>query len=154
MTTAVPPTDGVGVRQAERADLLAVLRIEQESFPQPWPVEAFEQHLDEPGFLVAQDDIVVGYVVAATVPNHRRPLGHIKDLAVRPDRRGEGIGSRLIEGAVGVLDALGARSVKLEVRESNEGARELYRRQRFVHRRTIPEYYNNGESALVLVRDG
>lgn len=154
MTTAVPPTDGLGIRQVERADLLAVLRIEQESFPQPWPLEAFEQHLDEPGFLVAQDDVVVGYVVADTVPNHGRPLGHIKDLAVRPERRGEGIGSQLIEGAVSVLSALGAQSVKLEVRESNEGARELYRRHDFVHRRTIPEYYNNGDSALVLVRDG
>ncbi len=154
MTTVVPPTDGVAVRQAERADLLAVRRIEQASFPEPWPLEAFEQHLGEPGFLVAQDGVVVGYVVAATVPNHGRPLGHVKDLAVRPERRGEGIGSQLLERAVGALEGLGAWSVKLEVRESNERARELYYHHGFVHRRTIPGYYNNGEDALVLVRDG
>lgn len=152
MTTVVGPADGVVVRQAERADLLAVHRIERASFPQPWPLTAFERYLGEAGFLVAQDSRVVGYVVADTVPNHGRPLGHVKDLAVQAERRGEGIGSRLLERAVAVLDRLGARSVKLEVRAGNDRARALYQRHGFVHRRTVPNYYSNGEDALVLVR--
>ncbi len=41
------------IRPAERADLLAVVRIEDESFSQPWPYDAFERFLGEPGFLVA-----------------------------------------------------------------------------------------------------
>jgi len=141
------------VRQAERADLLAVHRIEQASFPQPWPFDAFEQYLDEPGFLVADAGGVVGYVVADSVPNHGRPLGHIKDIAVREQQRGQGIGSTLLERALGVLAARGVASVKLEVRESNAGARRLYRDFDFVHRRTVPRYYSDGEDALVLVRD-
>jgi ribosomal-protein-alanine N-acetyltransferase len=143
----------VRVRQAERADLLAVHRIEQASFPQPWPFDAFEQYLDEPGFLVADAGGIVGYVVADSVPNHGRPLGHIKDIAVREQQRGQGIGSTLLERALGVLAARGVASVKLEVRESNTGARRLYREFDFVHRRTVPRYYSDGEDALVLVRD-
>ena len=154
MTTVVPPADGVSIRAAERADLLGVHRIERASFPQPWPFTAFEQYLDEPGFLVADDGTVVGYVVADAIPNHGRPLGHVKDIAVSEDRRGEGIGARLLERAVGVLQAGGVRSIKLEVRASNDRALTLYRKHGFVHRRTIPRYYSNGEDALVLVRDG
>ena len=69
----------VAVRRASRADLLDVFRIEKRSFPQPWPYAAFERFLDESGFLVADDDEVVGYVVADTMPNHGTNIGHVKD---------------------------------------------------------------------------
>ncbi len=155
MTTVAPDGDTPRVRQAERADLLAVHRIEKSAFPQPWPFDAFERYLGEPGFLVATppaDDGVVGYVVADSVPNHGRPLGHIKDIAVRERHRECGVGTTLLERAMGVLQAAGASSVKLEVREGNDNARRLYREHGFEHRRTIPRYYSDGEHALVLVR--
>lgn len=153
MTAVFAPDEKPRIRRAERADLLAVHRIEQTAFPQPWPFGAFEQYLGERGFLVAEDDAVVGYVVADAVPTPGGPLGHIKDLAVRQDRRGEGVGSKLLERALSVLAARGAGSVKLEVRETNEPAKTLYRAYGFVHRRTVPGYYSDGEDALVFVRD-
>ncbi len=149
-----PPT----VRPAERADLLEIHRIEQTVFPQPWPFSALESYLGEDGFLVAETDdpttapTVAGYVVADTVPNHGTPLGHVKDLAVRPDNRREGIATALLSRALGVLAGTGARSVKLEVRADNEEARRLYRGFDFEHRKTIPNYYSNGADAYVLVR--
>ncbi len=153
MTTVAPPGEGLCIRPVERADLLAVHRIEQSSFPQPWPFTAFEQYLEEPGFLVAEKGAVVGYIVADSIPNHGRPLGHIKDIAVRENCRGEGIGAGLLERALHVLAAQGVTSVKLEVRESNTRARSLYQQYDFVHRRTVPRYYSDGEDALVLVRE-
>jgi len=151
-TTAGAPTR-IEVRPAARADLLEIHRIEKRSFHQPWPYQAFEGFLSEPGFLVAFDGSVVGYVVADTVPNHGRPIGHVKDLAVHPDRRGEGIGTRLLERALGVLATRGVGHVKLEVRESNDRARSLYRRAGFEHDHTVPRYYDDGEDALVLIAD-
>ena len=177
-SSVVGDEDDVQVRQATQADLLAVLRIERTSFPQPWPFSAFERYLDEPGFLVAvndrgsrggqtgrgrarqseQDDAqraesVVGYVVADLVPNHGRPLGHVKDIAVHPDCRGEGVGSTLLTRALAVLDGHGAQSVKLEVRASNDTALGLYDEFGFQYLRTIPRYYDDGEDALILVVD-
>jgi len=153
-TPASAPEGTATVRQAVAADLLAVYRIEKASFPQPWPFSAFERYVGEPGFLVADiEDGVAGYVVADSVPNHGRPLGHVKDIAVHPDRRGEGLGTKLLRRVLGVLDAEGVASVKLEVRDSNDGAMELYRDFGFVHRRTIPRYYDNGDDALVMVAD-
>jgi len=51
--TVAPDADGIRVRHVERADLLAVHRIERAAFPTPWPFEAFERFVEAPGFLVA-----------------------------------------------------------------------------------------------------
>ena len=133
---------------------MAVYRIEKTSFPQPWPFAAFEGFLGEPGFLVATvDGRVVGYVVADTVPNAGRTLGHVKDIAVHPDYRGRGIGAQLLGSALTVMREKRASRVKLEVRESNDSAIRLYRRFGFQFRRTLPRYYDDGEDAYVLVNE-
>jgi len=147
----------IRIRTAERADLLEIHRIEQSVFPQPWPFSALESYLGESGFLVAEtdadDDVcVAGYVIADTVPNHGTPLGHVKDLAVRTEYRREGVATALLWRTLSLLESVGASSVKLEVRAENERARRLYRQFGFEHRKTIPNYYSNGEDALVMVR--
>ncbi|WP_336328023.1 ribosomal protein S18-alanine N-acetyltransferase [Halovenus sp. HT40] len=153
MTTA-PSTErtGINVRPAERADLLDVYRIETDSFTQPWPFSAFEQYLGEPGFFVAAGESVVGYIIADIVSNQGIPLGHIKDVAVREDARGNGIGRLLLRRAITMLEAQRVHAIKLEVRESNERAINLYRSHGFEHRRTIEKYYDDGEDARLLVR--
>lgn len=161
VTTPVRDAEGFTVRQAIRADLLDVFRIEQASFPQPWPFAAFERFVGQPGFLVAEpvdgdrleDAAVAGYVVADTVPNHGRPLGHVKDLAVHPDCRGSGLGSLLLDRVLGVLRVADASAVKLEVRDGNDAALSLYRSRGFDPRRTVPRYYEDGDDALVMVRE-
>ena len=146
------PTDDVLIRRVQQADLLDVLRIERASFPQPWPFSAFEQSLSAPGFLVAdRDNEILGYVVADTIPNYGRDIGHVKDIAVRPDERGSGIGTRLLRQALSALAVDGAVEVKLEVRESNEGAMRLYRRFGFHPARRVTNYYNDGEDAVVML---
>jgi ribosomal-protein-alanine N-acetyltransferase len=152
--TTAPPEDGrpLRIRPAERADLLEVYRIESDSFPQPWPFSAFEQFLNTPGFLVAEEGAVRGYIVADTVSGRGFPMGHIKDLAVHAEHRGRGVGSRLLERALARLDTEGVRAVKLEVRENNEPAISLYRSYGFEYRKTLAGYYDDGEDALLLVR--
>lgn len=166
--TTVERVSPGAIRQATRADLLDVFRIEKEVFPQPWPFSAFERYLDEPGFLVYETtDVdpdavggpITGYVVADAIPNHGRPLGHIKDIAVAPSYQGQGIGSAILERGLAVLAAQGVRSAKLEVRRSNQRAISLYRNAGFEYLRTLPRYYSDGEDAFVFVtnlsnRDG
>ncbi len=142
------------IRQAKRADLLAIVAIENASFPQPWPYEAFTTFLNEPGFLVAvgPGEVLVGYVVSDVTPNYGGNLGHIKDLAVHPEHRGAGIGSRLLSQSLAALAREGARTVKLEVRDDNEGAKQLYRDFGFEPLRRVPRYYNDGSDAIVMIR--
>lgn len=171
--TTTPPAE-IAVRTAEIEDLPAVARIERASFPQPWPRRAFERFLGESGFLVATgepeggevarnlpaellaggaDDTegVRGFVVADVVTDYGRRIGHVKDLAIAPEWRGRGIGSRLLERALQVVADGGARRAKLEVRTGNEAARELYSSFGFTPNRVVPGYYDDGEDALLLV---
>ena len=75
----------------------------------------------------------------------------ILNLAVEPRRRREGIASRLIEDAVAASRAAGVRTIFLEVRESNEGARHLYARMGFTENARRPKYYRQPwEDALIL----
>lgn len=142
------------VRPAQRADLLAVYRIETASFPQPWPFAAFEQYVGEPGFLVATDgDAVLGYLVADTVSNRDLQIGHIKNLAVHREHRGRGIGSLLLRHAIRGFEEIQVPLVKLEVRRHNDAALDLYRSHDFEQRTTVEGYYEDGEDALLLVRD-
>ncbi len=152
--TITGPDMDVGIRTPDRADLLDVFHIEKRSFSQPWPYAAFERLLDAPGFLIAErDDEVVGYVVADSITDQNRPIGHIKDIAVDPDYRGRGIGRTLLSLALMRLSAEGAYRVKLEVRESNLAARSLYEDFDFAVERIISNYYDDGEDAYVMVRE-
>jgi ribosomal-protein-alanine N-acetyltransferase len=142
------------IRAAVRADLLAVFRIEKRSFEQPWPYDAFESVLGAPAFLVAErDGSIVGFIVADTIDSHGAAIGHVKDLAVDPDHRREGIGRLLLSEGLAALGAIGVDRVKLEVRRSNESARSLYSAFGFEHHHTAPGYYDDGEDARVLVRE-
>jgi len=143
----------ISIRPAQRADLLAIVSIEKQSFPQPWPYDAFETFLEEPAFLVAEcNGAVAGYVVADVTQTVGRRLGHVKDIAVHPDRRGEGVGSALLSRSLSVLAAYGADTVKLEVRRSNERAKRLYREFGFDSLRLVPGYYQDDEDAIVMIR--
>ncbi|UIO99664.1 ribosomal protein S18-alanine N-acetyltransferase [Halobaculum sp. CBA1158] len=153
------------IRPVERADLLGVFRIEKAVFAQPWPYAAFERLLDAPAFLVAEggdpedapdridSGTVLGYVVGDVTPNHGRDIGHVKDIAVRPDAQGRGLGRRLLRTALTELAAAGASVVKLEVRESNHRAQELYVDEGFEPSRRVPSYYGDGEAAFVMRLD-
>ncbi|ERG88374.1 MAG: acetyltransferase [halophilic archaeon J07HX5] len=155
VTTRYPGDPGTPtVRRAGRADLLAVHRIERVSFGEPWPYAAFETFLGTDGFLVAENEHggVVGYVVANLLADSARQIGHVKDLAVAPTAREQGVGSQLLDRSVAVLNRKGATAVKLEVRESNTPALELYRSREFNHRRTVAGYYADGEDARILIK--
>ena len=152
VTATASETGSLSIRPAEDADLLAIFRIEKASFEQPWPFAAFERYVGEQTFLVATDGVkIVGYIVADVIPNHGRALGHVKDLAVHPSRRGEGIGRELLKRALSGLQFQSTHSVKLEVRASNEPAISLYHEFGFRYLRTIPRYYGDDEDALVMI---
>ena len=150
LVTAVDAT----VRRGKHTDLLAAVQIERACFTDPWPYEAFERFVGEPAFLVAErESVVIGFIIADTTPNHGRDIGHIKDLAVRSDARGEGIGRALLRSALARLRGIGVAVVRLEVRESNEAARSLYAAEGFEPIRRAARYYRDGEDALVLLID-
>ena len=148
---AFAPGGDLVMRPATAADLDAVVAIERVSFSDPpWSRRSFASLLDDPPvrFTVACAPAVVGYVVTWLVADE----GEVANLAVAPDRRRQGIGQILLDEAMAGARTGGARSLYLEVRESNTAARALYgaRGFRAVGRR--PSYYRNPREDALLLR--
>jgi ribosomal protein S18 acetylase RimI-like enzyme len=87
------------------------------------------------------DDGVAGFAVV-------RGDGYVLFLAVRPDRRGEGVGRSLVKKAADENDRLTCHT-----RASNRNAFEFYRHLGFEVERRVGSYYQDGEAAIYLSRD-
>lgn len=151
---ARPASAGVGVypalRPARRDDVRAVVAIEQRAFADPWSPRSFADLVSEPRalFTVVEDDgRVAGYSVIWTAADE----AELANIAVDPDCRGRGLGSRLLDAALQAAYARGAAAMYLEVRESNGVARALYASRGFAQVGRRRRYYRHPpEDALVL----
>ena len=136
------------IRQATDRDVAAVVAIERDTFPDPWPEESFRSLLSHHASVVVVDGReIVGYVFGIGVED----VGEILNVAVAHEHRRQGIGRALVQHLLGELVQSGVRQVFLEVRESNAAAQSLYRALAFelVGRRR--RYYRRPlEDALVL----
>ncbi|WP_101298234.1 GNAT family N-acetyltransferase [Halegenticoccus soli] len=93
--------------------------------------EAVTRHIVTDGLLVARDPEIVGFVMfGLEIGSYEQEVcrGLVRNLYVRADRRGEGIGSALMGAAEARLTARGADVVSLEAMASNRDAIRFYRR--------------------------
>jgi ribosomal protein S18 acetylase RimI-like enzyme len=67
-------------------------------------------------------------IVATVMAGYDGQRGWINYLAVSPDHRGRGIGRGMMEGAERKLRRLGCPKINLQVRKTNTGVIEFYRR--------------------------
>lgn len=148
--SGVEPAAGVSVRDLTRRDLPAVLEIERASFSVPWRPSTFEGLLarGDTDLLAAElEGRLCGYAVCWTILDQSE-LGNV---AVRADERGRGVGRRLVEAALERARGRGAEECYLEVRESNQTARQLYQKLGFEVVGTRRRYYTRPvEDALVM----
>jgi ribosomal-protein-alanine N-acetyltransferase len=140
------------IRRMTPADLRAVSLLDKLSFNQPWPPNAFEIELENPGarcWVAEVDDLVVGALVLWRVLDE----AELATLAVRPDFRRRGIARVLLQTALDSAYAEGARICQLEVRAGNEAAQKLYESFGFaVVGRRLRYYRDNGEDALLMTK--
>lgn len=141
------------IRRMTTEDLDGVMEIEVEAFPTPWPREAYEKEItknDLAYYVVAESDgRIVGYAGLWEVVGE----GHITNVAVRKERRGEGISNLLMEALLERVIALHFYGLTLEVRVSNTPARSLYEKFGFESVGVRKSYYSdNGEDAVVMWR--
>src|SRR5579862_1214448 len=135
-------------------DLDAVLYFEGECFSSPWTREMYLAELENVGisycFLARDDDgRTTGFCSFWRVVDEL----HINNLAVLEPYRRRGIGRALLTHVLNEGVRLGAHSATLEVRRSNEVARQMYERLGFVASGVRRAYYTNPiEDALVMWR--
>ena len=141
----------VAVRAMRMGDIPAVHEIERASFSEPWPEHALRQELSGnrlAKYLVAErDGRIVGYAGVWLMIDE----AHITTFGVLPDARRTGVGLRMLVAVADLALELGAARMTLEVRPSNQPARELYARLGFAEVGRRPRYYSDdGEDALIM----
>jgi ribosomal-protein-alanine N-acetyltransferase len=127
-----------------------VAAIEREVFADPWSADDFRECVagGVPFAVATTGTEIMGYVVAHQAADE----GEILNLGVARLRRRRGIGRALVQHMLGELRRRGVVSVYLEVRESNTGARRLYRSLGFVGVGRRPGYYRRPIEDAVILR--
>ena len=147
--------EGILVRPLAEDDLQSVLSLERSVYPAPWRIEHFARVLDLAGGLgwvaaAAPRGEIVGYAVGWVVGDE----AELANIAVAAERRGGGIGGRLLEVFRDEARERGAARLYLEVRASNEIARSFYEGRGFEVVGRRPGYYSRPrEDALVMAVD-
>jgi len=129
-------------RRGEPADLTAIAAIQAASpGAAQWDVSGY---LDDLVLVAVIHGEVSGFLVARAVDDQECDL---LNLAVAPEHRRKGIGSGLVRA---LLDSRPG-AVFLEVRESNQAARRLYKSLGFQEVRIRVQYYcSPPESGIVM----
>jgi ribosomal-protein-alanine N-acetyltransferase len=181
MTSAPDSAAGTRLRGLDRADLVDVLAVEHELFPEdPWSPEMFADEIAQPPesrlYLLAEAEAGDGGTDSKDVVNGRGAPGapgvavmagyaglmfipggtqaDVLTIAVRAAFWGRGIGSALLAALLAAARDRGCAEVFLEVRADNPRARGLYRRRGFEEIGVRRGYYQpSGTDAIVMRKD-
>jgi [ribosomal protein S18]-alanine N-acetyltransferase len=157
MTACPDGQQTVRLREMKRADMPAIIALEQELFPEDaWTPEMFAAEFAQPPsrrlYLVAEEGTaLVGYAGMMFTGGSQ---ADVVTLAVSPDRWGEGTGTALLTALVDEADKRGYEEVLLEVREDNPRARRLYLRHGFTEVGIRRGYYQPSGVDAVVMRKG
>ena len=137
------------IRPAAISDLDALLQLEQAAFSgDRLSRRQLRHHLMTPGrwlLLALEGGDLLGY--ALLLRRERSSVGRIYSIAVAAAARGRGVGAALMRALAERASQAGLRELRLEVRDDNTAAQQLYRRlgyQRFGRRE---RYYDDGMDA-------
>jgi ribosomal-protein-alanine acetyltransferase len=143
---------------ATRADIEALAALENRCFAWPWGRLSFEGEFAgrDGGGLVARaaaddgEEALIAYLFYRLIADEV----HIYRIAVSPEWRRQGVGSRLVDTCLQRARRRGVTAALLEVRSSNTEAAAFYRSFGFQVIATRPGYYTDSrEDALILKLD-
>lgn len=139
------------VRPMQMEDLQAILEIERTSFSTPWSLQAFKAELKDNEYArylcLELEGQVIGYMGLWFILDE----GHITNIAIAPNFRGQHWGEYLMRSMMGRMVEQGMERMTLEVRASNSPAQSLYKRLGFATAGVRKGYYaDTQEDALIM----
>ena len=130
-----------------------VAALEKLCFSDPWSENSVASELQNPLalWLVAEEEAcLAGYVGSQTVVGETDMM----NIAVHPDFRRRGVAESLVNTLTEELKQIGSKCLTLEVRASNEPAKNLYEKLGFSQIGRRPNYYRHPrEDALILRKE-
>ena len=144
---------GPTIRDMRYSDVPDIVAIEASTYSFPWTETIFRDCL-----LAGYTSVVLehgGTTQAYAIMSLAAAEAHLLNLCVIDGCRRHGFGRRLLRHLLYQARAGGAERIYLEVRPTNQAARELYRTAGFVELGIRRNYYRSlagREDAMVLVR--
>ena len=139
------------IQTASWRDLRPIVALEKICFGRDsWPWMEILAALSLPGTIrlkAERNQEIIGFVIGDR--RARKDLGWVASIGVHPTYRRRGIGRRLLAACE---QQLGSARIRLSLRRSNEQALALYRQVGYAQVGVWPEYYRDGEDALVMER--
>lgn len=136
----------------KRSDAHEMAELDKKCFAVPWSEKSFHdeaENLLAVYFVARIDKQIIGYAGFWNVAGE----GDITNVAVLPEFRKQGVGSRLIEAVIKRAAELGLSILTLEVRRSNISAQMLYSKYGFEVIGERKRYYSdNREDALIMIK--
>jgi ribosomal-protein-alanine N-acetyltransferase len=149
LTVVDTPGSAYVIETATWRDLNALRHLEQACFPKDlWPLWDLIGVLTLPNVVrikAMADGKMVGFIAGDI--KAAQGTAWVATIGVLPEYRGRGIGRSLLESCEARLPT---RSVRLNVRVSNQVAIKLYRSTGYEKAGIWPGYYQDGEDALVM----
>lgn len=150
--TIAPDSAPIALRAATRDDIPALLAIEQRCFSTDRLSRRSFTYLltraNAVGLVELHGERALGY--ALVLFHAGTSLARLYSLAVDPDRRGHGIGRRLLEAAEQAARARDCIHLRLEVRRDNAAAIALYEQAGYRAFGVYADYYEDHMEAVRL----
>jgi ribosomal-protein-alanine N-acetyltransferase len=149
-------SEKLNIQVATLENINALVALEEACFSVPWSRKSFEAELEgnqfSRVFIVPHPKFrpevkVMGYICAWMVFEEIRFL----NLAVHPEFRRMGLATQLISQAITIGTEEGCCRGMLEVRASNQAARNLYESFHFQPHATRKSYYTNPTEDAILM---
>ena len=139
-------------RRAIPKDATGISELEDMIFNDAWSYRDVQDLICTEGgmcFCAIDGDEVIAYVIGRLIA----PEGEIYRIAVREDKRGRGIGYRLLDYSVKTSKGHGLERLFLEVRSQNIPAIKLYTSYGFRRIGLRKGYYKNpADDAVIMLR--
>lgn len=142
------------IRNFQPSDLPILSKIDQACFPPDVSytkeeLAAYIAHRSARTWVAEDEGVLLGFLVAMREPAR---IGHIITIDVVEGRRRHGVGRELMNAAENWARKARLLMIYLETAEDNKAAKAFYEVRGYRKVDKVEHYYNNGQSAWVMVK--
>lgn len=100
--------------------------------------------------IARHEDEIIGFIIGMIYVEGNKTIGHILTIDVSPKHRRKGVGTKLLQEIEKIFGGKNVKIVRLEVREDNTAALNLYSKLGYEKVGRLRQYYGNTHGLLLV----
>jgi len=101
------------------------------------------------GLVAKEEQKIVGFIIGTIQSEESSLIGHVITIDISKSHRRKGLGIRLLQEIEEILREKGVNECRLEAREDNTAALNLYRKLGYVKAGRLKNYYGNAHGTFL-----